>query len=287
LVDYEYGSLDADTQADVSGWEAAPEDDAGGVDTDLSADASSLQDDASGDDTSGDDLVQPDAAPPGPSCADVPCFPGVVCTDQPSTSAGDSFVCGNCPTGYTGDGVSCTDINGCASAPCYPGVVCSDVPANQEAAVGAAFTCGRCPTGYSGDGITCTVNPPSDCTTWDYSANAPCPSGILNCDCSGGCGSTSCSTVTPPPTGQYETVFHHTTTASRDGGKSLVLCPGQRIEFDSCSCNGVNIPRHGDDNNRETYWNMFQEPVGDIVCRKNGVEYRYRANGTVVYGHCS
>ena len=89
-----------------------------------------------------------------------------------------------------------------------------------------------------------------------------------------------------PEVTRYESRFHHTTTASSDGGKSLVLCPGQRIGFDRCESNGVDIPRHSDDHNRETYWNMFEEPRGDIVCVKDGKSYRYKANAPVLFGDC-
>ena len=89
-----------------------------------------------------------------------------------------------------------------------------------------------------------------------------------------------------PEVSRYESRFHHTTTASSDGGKSLVLCPGQRIGFDRCESNGVEIPRHSDDHNRETYWNMFEEPRGDIVCVKDGKSYRYKADAPVLFGDC-
>ena len=81
--------------------------------------------------------------------------------------------------------------------------------------------------------------------------------------------------------------FHHTTTGSSDGGKSLVMCPGQTVNFDSCDVGGVNIPFHGYDDGRETYWNMFQVPIGDIVCVKDGMSYTYRADEVIVFGQCN
>jgi len=90
-----------------------------------------------------------------------------------------------------------------------------------------------------------------------------------------------------PKVTRYETEFHHTTTGSSDGGKSLVLCPGQSMNFDSCSVGDVNIPRHGNDKGRESYWNMTEVPRGDIVCVKNGKSYKYKANKTITNGKCS
>ena len=86
--------------------------------------------------------------------------------------------------------------------------------------------------------------------------------------------------------GVYETWFHHTTTGSIDGGKSLVLCPGQRMDFNRCTAGGRAIPFHGYDEGRVIYWNMYEVPGGDIVCVKNNKTYRYRADSTVVYGSC-
>ncbi len=44
------------------------------------------------------------------TCADRPCFPGVLC--EPTTDGG--FRCGRCPVGYTGDGQACR-----GKAPCF------------------------------------------------------------------------------------------------------------------------------------------------------------------------
>ena len=83
----------------------------------------------------------------------------------------------------------------------------------------------------------------------------------------------------------YETRFHHTTEGSSDGGKSLVLCPGQKMDFDKCSVGDIVLPRH-DDDGREGYWNMTAEPVGDIVCIKDGTSYRYRSGEKILEGKC-
>jgi hypothetical protein len=89
-----------------------------------------------------------------------------------------------------------------------------------------------------------------------------------------------------PRSTSYETRFHHTTTGSSDGGKSLVLCPGQVMNFNKCSVGNVIIPEHGRDNGRVIYWNMYEVPSGDIICVKNGKAYKYKANKTVLYGDC-
>jgi hypothetical protein len=160
-------------------------------------------------------------------CATGPCFPGVACTDV--AAPGTGFTCGACPTGYEGDGISCTDINGClshacvngtcqdvpapgtgyncsctsgwegvlcdqdidgcASGPCFPTVTCTDV-----AAPGTGFTCGPCPTGYTGDGITCTnydACSPNPCANGTCTDHAP-PSTGFTCNCPSGWEGTLC-----------------------------------------------------------------------------------------------
>lgn len=89
-----------------------------------------------------------------------------------------------------------------------------------------------------------------------------------------------------PEATSYTSRFHHTTTGSSDGGKSLVLCPGQVMNFDKCEADGVSIPFHGYDTGRVIYWNMTRVPRGDINCVKDGKSYKYRADKTLVYGDC-
>jgi hypothetical protein len=88
----------------------------------------------------------------------------------------------------------------------------------------------------------------------------------------------------------YETRFHHTQTGGPDGGKSMVMCPGQRMEFDRCTSDGVTIPFHGFDEGRELYWNMGAEPKGDITCTKGDKTYVYPASTPdargFVWGKC-
>ncbi|KAK3289438.1 hypothetical protein CYMTET_3117 [Cymbomonas tetramitiformis] len=70
------------------------------------------------------------------------------CTDSDLGS-----VCGECPSGFEGNGASvCVDIDGCAAAPCFEGVQCADIPAPD-----VGYTCGRCPEGYRGDGEECIL----------------------------------------------------------------------------------------------------------------------------------
>ncbi|KAK3278897.1 hypothetical protein CYMTET_13197 [Cymbomonas tetramitiformis] len=82
--------------------------------------------------------------PAGSSSAPTSPIPGYLSTSPTANPIG-------CPTGYSGNGTACTDIDGCSSDPCFEGVECADV-----AAPGVGYVCSDCPTGYSGNGTACT-----------------------------------------------------------------------------------------------------------------------------------
>ncbi|XP_078597687.1 ZP domain-containing protein-like [Branchiostoma floridae x Branchiostoma japonicum] len=65
------------------------------------------------------------------------------------TNTDGSFTCA-CPTGYVGDGISCTHVDECTdgSHNCHEKATCSDTV--------EGFNC-TCEEGYNGDGVTCTA----------------------------------------------------------------------------------------------------------------------------------
>ena len=69
-------------------------------------------------------------------------------TDGDCTNVPGSFTCA-CKTGYSGDGISCTDIDECTANTddCHVLATCTNT-------IGS-FTC-ACNAGYAGDGVTCT-----------------------------------------------------------------------------------------------------------------------------------
>ncbi len=88
----------------------------------------------------------------------------------------------------------------------------------------------------------------------------------------------------------YEIRFHHTTFDpghTKDGGKSLVLCPGDDRKDLKCAVGDVPIRFHGISEERASYWNMTESPTGDISCVDGGGKtYKYKSDKTINYGSC-
>jgi len=91
-----------------------------------------------------------------------------------------SFTCA-CDAGYSGDGVTCTDLDECAlnTDDCSADAACTNT-------VGS-FTC-ACNSGYSGNGVTCTDNDECTLNTDNCDANATCTNtlGSFTCACNSG-----------------------------------------------------------------------------------------------------
>lgn len=85
----------------------------------------------------------PDVSQSNDSCAQrlTPCAPEATCSDTPGGST-----C-SCNSGYTGDGLTCADVDECAAAtsPCSAHAGCTNMP--------GSFTC-TCEAGFTGDGTS-------------------------------------------------------------------------------------------------------------------------------------
>ncbi|XP_071956897.1 uncharacterized protein [Antedon mediterranea] len=120
-----------------------------------------------------------------------PCFPGAVCFN---TDSAPYYGCRECPTGYEGDGMTCTNIDECTLAtPCWDAGSCIDLDPGYE--------CGGCPPGYSGNtphgiGLEDAINIQQDCIDIDE-----CETGKNFCDllskCVNTAGSYYCSYCPP------------------------------------------------------------------------------------------
>ncbi|XP_037817925.1 cubilin homolog [Lucilia sericata] len=70
-----------------------------------------------------------------------------------------SFKCGPCPAGYTGNGITCLDINECSTN----NGGCSLLPKVRCINTEGSYFCASCPPGWVGDGHTCELAPSNSC----------------------------------------------------------------------------------------------------------------------------
>lgn len=83
------------------------------------------------------------------------CDSNATCMNIPGT-----FLC-MCNSGFTGDGLTCSDINECLMTPCDPNAACVNSP--------GSYTC-TCNAGFTGNGLTCSdIN---ECATNNGGCNA-------------------------------------------------------------------------------------------------------------------
>ncbi|XP_058949574.2 mucin-like protein isoform X2 [Pocillopora verrucosa] len=90
-----------------------------------------------------------------------PCYAGVACIDLPAPANSSGYKCGPCPSGYTGNGAQCADIDECQNK---SGINCDQLCVNLP----GSYFC-DCNNGYklNADGGTCDdINeclPTNDC----------------------------------------------------------------------------------------------------------------------------
>lgn len=123
--------------------------------------------------------ARPPSPPPSPphpplapaaaaGCFAKPCFPGVACANPTPVEAatGISYICSECPPGYVGDGVNCTDVDECASGAggarffCDPLTSCVNTPGAFDCGANNLSLCGRRTRVYT-HGSSCRLLAPS------------------------------------------------------------------------------------------------------------------------------
>ncbi|MCA9592908.1 MAG: S8 family serine peptidase [Myxococcales bacterium] len=157
------------------------------------------------------------------TCADAPCAPEASCQDlSPGVAC-------TCPSGYLGDGYTCTDVDECenGTATCDGNASCENVPGSYQC---------LCNVGFSGDGHSCTDADECAAGTATCPAGSDCENEIggYACSCSGGTCGAACEAGLNP-------CDEHATCSSAGGSYFCNCDPGWAgdgffcVDVDECT----------------------------------------------------
>ncbi|XP_078613336.1 uncharacterized protein LOC144882991 [Branchiostoma floridae x Branchiostoma japonicum] len=173
-----------------------------------------------------------------------PCYAGVRCIDLPAPANISGYQCDSCPTGYSGNGQRCSDVDECASgSSCAQ--LCVNFPGSYQCSCNAGYELG-------GDGSSCNdvdeCTPASDC---DQVCNNN--EGSYSCSCNSGfeLGSDgkSCSPTDPCPVGDTGGCDVVNGWCLNNGGAKQCACKsGYALADDGVTCNDVNECQTGENN---------------------------------------
>ncbi|XP_075162494.1 cubilin homolog [Haematobia irritans] len=139
-----------------------------------------------------------------------------------------SFKCGPCPIGYSGNGVTCIDMDECS----INNGGCSLQPKVRCINTEGSFHCGRCPLGWTGDGHSCELTQSNSCNREEIChPQAKCEyiSNVATCTCPHGMfghgfGPTGCHS-TPISNSCEQHICQNNGTCLLTGRGTSCLCP--------------------------------------------------------------
>ena len=208
---------------------------------------------------------------PGTTCIDTdgclqsPCFPTVVCHDEPAPL--DGRACGDCPAGFAGDGQNCTDIDDCAGAPCGSFGNCTDTGVT-------AYSC-SCVTGYMFAAGTCEEIRPCLRNEDNCHSNAICnheAPGTHSCTCTVGySGSGQVCADTDGCLGNTQQVCF-----------TGVVCHDEPAPLEGFTCESCPTGFAGDGQNCSDINDCANNPCGNGTCTDTGA-VAYDCNCTAGY----
>ncbi|MEZ4459947.1 MAG: EGF domain-containing protein [bacterium] len=175
----------------------------------------------------------------GPGCTGSPCQ--LCASDATCTQNLDVFVC-TCNDGYTGDGMTCTDVDECSQdiELCDANATCTNTPGSYECA---------CNVGYTGDGTSCGDVDECSLGTDTCDANATCTNvlGSFACDCNSGFSGSGMTCVDDNECTDGTNDCAAIAICTNTPGSFTCACP-QGYSGDGVTCTDINECALGTDN---------------------------------------
>eukprot|EP00820_Chromera_velia_P004991 Cvel_17921.t1-p1 / transcript=Cvel_17921.t1 / gene=Cvel_17921 / organism=Chromera_velia_CCMP2878 / gene_product=Fibrillin-1, putative / transcript_product=Fibrillin-1, putative / location=Cvel_scaffold1456:16-8877(-) / protein_length=347 / sequence_SO=supercontig / SO=protein_coding / is_pseudo=false len=134
------------------------------------------------------------------------------------TNTVGSFTC-SCNSGFSGDGVSCSNIDECSTSAddCHADATCTD---NS-----GSFSC-ACNTGFSGSGVACADIDECGTASHDCNSNAACgnSAGSFSCSCNAGWSGTGVACTNIDECGTSADDCHADATCTDNSGSFSCAC---------------------------------------------------------------
>jgi len=201
------------------------------------------------------------------------------------TNTDGGFTC-ECNAGFSGDGVTCTDINECEGGNnCGVNARCTNTD--------GGFTC-ECNAGFTGDGVTCTdINECEGGNNCDVNAECSNTDGGFTCACKEGfSGDGAACTEVPASKVACDIEFTGETTHDEHSETFVFTADHTSYVFDTCGTNWDTMLAILDSNGDQTHFNDDHE--SDCITGDNQYASHLKAQLTVgeqyslkINGYCA
>uniref|UniRef100_A0A0G4GPU7 Uncharacterized protein n=1 Tax=Chromera velia CCMP2878 TaxID=1169474 RepID=A0A0G4GPU7_9ALVE len=189
-------------------------------------------------------------------------------SDASCTNSAGSFSCA-CNAGFTGDGLSCSDVAECmlGSDNCHTDATCNDS--------WGSFVC-NCNAGTSGDGVVCSDVNECSLASHDCNGNATCANtaGSFECSCNTGFTGSgiACAVANECSLGTHNC---HSDASCADNGLSFLCTCNTGFSGDGVTCTAASCNETSDPQPNNLTSNVFRISAGQTGNTGDSASFAY------------